>query len=51
MSEQITIDGFLAKDGSKTCNLRTVKLPDGRNVFAARPRRTRRRRRSDRAAP
>jgi hypothetical protein len=33
-SEQITIDGFLAKDGSKTCNLRTVKLPDGRSVFA-----------------
>ena len=30
----ITIDGFLAKDGSKTCNLRTVKLPDGRSVFA-----------------
>jgi uncharacterized protein DUF6152 len=33
-SEQITIDGFLAKDGSKTCNLRTIKLPDGRTVFA-----------------
>jgi hypothetical protein len=33
-SEQITINGFLAKDGSKTCNLRTVKLPDGRSVFA-----------------
>ena len=30
----IMIDGFLAKDGSKTCNLRTVKLPDGRSVFA-----------------
>lgn len=33
-SEPITIDGWLAKDGSKTCNLRTVKLPDGRTVFA-----------------
>jgi hypothetical protein len=33
-SESITIDGFLAKDGSKTCNLRLVKLPDGRSVFA-----------------
>ena len=34
VNDQITIDGFLAKDGSKTCNMRTVKLPDGRNVFA-----------------
>jgi hypothetical protein len=33
-NSSITIDGFLAKDGSKTCNLRTVKLPDGRSVFA-----------------
>jgi hypothetical protein len=24
----------LAKDGSKTCNARAVKLPDGRSVFA-----------------
>jgi uncharacterized protein DUF6152 len=31
---QITIDGFLAKDGSKTCNMRTVVLADGRSVFA-----------------
>ena len=31
---QVTIEGFLAKDGSKTCNMRTVKLPDGRTVFA-----------------
>ena len=34
MSEQVTIDGYLAKDGSKTCNLRTITLPDGRTVFA-----------------
>ena len=32
--DQITINGALAKDGSKTCNVRTVKLPDGRSVFA-----------------
>ena len=32
--DQITIDGALAKDGSKTCNARVVKLPDGRSVFA-----------------
>jgi hypothetical protein len=30
----ITVDGFIAKDGSKTCNMRLVKLPDGRSVFA-----------------
>ena len=35
VSDQITIAGYLAKDGSRTCNMRTVKLPDGRNVFAA----------------
>src|SRR5215831_18390562 len=32
--DTITIDGSLAKDGSKTCNARAVKLPDGRSVFA-----------------
>jgi hypothetical protein len=32
--DQVTIDGALAKDGSKTCNARVVKLPDGRTVFA-----------------
>jgi len=34
VGDQLTIDGVLAKDGSKTCNARTVKLPDGRSVFA-----------------
>jgi hypothetical protein len=34
VGDEIFIDGFLAKDGSKTCNARVVKLPDGRNVFA-----------------
>jgi len=32
--DQVTIEGFLAKDGSRTCNARSVKLPDGRTVFA-----------------
>jgi hypothetical protein len=32
--EAITIDGWLAKDGSKTCNMRVVKLSDGRSIFA-----------------
>ena len=34
LSQPITVYGFLAKDGSKTCNMRTVTLPDGRSVFA-----------------
>jgi hypothetical protein len=34
VGEQVTIEGALAKDGSKTCNMRVVKLPDGRSVFA-----------------
>jgi Family of unknown function (DUF6152) len=32
--DQLTIEGWLAKDGSRTCNARSVKLPDGRRVFA-----------------
>jgi hypothetical protein len=32
--DQVPIDGYLARDGSKTCNARAVKLPDGRSVFA-----------------
>jgi Family of unknown function (DUF6152) len=31
--DQITIDGFAAKDGSNTANARTVTLPDGRKLF------------------
>jgi hypothetical protein len=34
LDDQITIEGWLAKDGSKTCNARAVKLSDGRTVFA-----------------
>jgi len=32
--DEITIDGYLAKDGSKTCNARKVTLADGTSVFA-----------------
>jgi hypothetical protein len=33
-NEQITVDGWLAKNGSHTCNMRAVRLADGRTVFA-----------------
>ncbi len=32
--DQITIDGFRAKDGTNTCNARSVTLPSGQKVFA-----------------
>jgi hypothetical protein len=32
--DQVTIEGVMAKDSTKTCNARSVKLPDGRTVFA-----------------
>jgi hypothetical protein len=32
--DEVTIEGALAKDGSKRCNSRTVNLADGRKVFA-----------------
>ena len=32
--DQVTIDGAVAKDGSKRCNSRSVDLADGRKVFA-----------------
>jgi hypothetical protein len=32
--DQITVEGSLAKDGSKLANARQVKLADGRKVFA-----------------
>ncbi|MBI3403689.1 MAG: hypothetical protein HY048_19925 [Acidobacteria bacterium] len=32
--DQIIVEGYLAKDGSKTCNMRLVKMPDGRDIFA-----------------
>jgi hypothetical protein len=32
--DEITIEGALAKDASKTCNSRSVRLADGRQVLA-----------------
>ena len=32
--DMITVNGYLAKDGSHLANARTVTLSDGRNVFA-----------------
>jgi hypothetical protein len=34
IGDQVTVEGFKAKDGTNTCNSRSVKLPDGRSVFA-----------------
>jgi len=34
VGDQVTVEGFKAKDGTNTCNSRSVKLPDGRSVFA-----------------
>ena len=34
VGDSVTIEGFLAKDGSNSCNSRSVVLPDGRSVFA-----------------
>jgi hypothetical protein len=31
--DQVTVDGFAAKDGSNLANARTVTLPDGRKLF------------------
>ena len=31
--DQITVDGYRAKNGSKVANARTVTLPDGRKLF------------------
>jgi len=35
--DTVTLDAFLARDGSHTAAARSVKLPDGRNVFAGTP--------------
>jgi hypothetical protein len=32
--DEVLIDGFRAKDGTNTCNARSIKMPDGRTVFA-----------------
>ena len=37
IGDQVTVDGSLAKDGSKMANARSVVLADGRKVFAGSP--------------
>ena len=32
--DQVTIEGVRSKDGTNTCNARSVKLPSGKSVFA-----------------
>lgn len=32
---EVTVEGYRAKDGSSTANGTTIKLPDGRQLFAA----------------
>ena len=34
VGDQATIEGFRSKDGTNTCNARTIKLPSGKSVFA-----------------
>ncbi|MBV9769238.1 MAG: hypothetical protein JOZ32_06685 [Bryobacterales bacterium] len=34
VGDQASIDGFRSKDGTNTCNARSVKLPNGNRVFA-----------------
>jgi len=34
IGDQVTIEGYLAKDGSNTANAKKVTLADGRSVFA-----------------
>ena len=33
--DEVTVDGWLAKDGTNLANMRTVTLADGRTVFGA----------------
>jgi hypothetical protein len=35
--DQVTVEGYAAKDGSNVANARRVTLPDGRQVFAGSP--------------
>jgi len=35
--DQVTVEGYQAKDGSNVANARGVTLPDGRKVFAGSP--------------
>lgn len=33
VGDVVVVDGFLAKDASKTCSIKSVKTPDGKSVF------------------
>jgi hypothetical protein len=35
--DQVTVEGYAAKDGSNIANARSVTLPDGTKVFVPRP--------------
>jgi hypothetical protein len=37
LGAEVTVQGYLAKDGSPTANATTVKLSDGRSLFAGAP--------------
>lgn len=37
VGEQVTVQGYLARDGSKMANARSITLADGRKVFAGSP--------------
>ena len=34
IGDTATVEGFRSKDGTNTCNARSVKLPSGKSVFA-----------------
>src|ERR1700722_4343282 len=34
IGDQVTVEGFRSKDGTNTCNARSVKLPSGKSVVA-----------------
>ena len=35
--DEVTIEGFMAKDATNTCNARSVVLPSGKRLFAGSP--------------
>lgn len=37
LGDTLVVDGFLAKDGSRTVDARRVKLPDGRSIYGGTP--------------
>ena len=37
LGDTLIVDGFLAKDGSRTIDARRIKLPDGRSIYGGTP--------------